>query len=81
MAGTILKGSLVLALAAVVFGSGFFFGYRFAGDTPMVTLTDASLPGLGTFTARVLFYRDRYAGLWWGTDSSGHQLGRLVREP
>jgi hypothetical protein len=53
----------------------------FAGDTPMVTLTDASIPGLGTFTARVLFYRDRYAGLWWSADSSGHQFGRLVREP
>jgi len=26
----------------------------FAEDTTMVTLTDASLPGLGTFTARVL---------------------------
>lgn len=53
----------------------------FAEDTPMVTLTDASLPGLGTFTARVMFYRDRYAGLWWSSDSSGHQFGRLVREP
>ena len=53
----------------------------FAEDTPLVTLTDASIPGLGTFTARVLFYRDRYAGLWWSSDGSGHQFGRLVREP
>jgi hypothetical protein len=53
----------------------------FAEDTPLVTLTDASIPGLGTFTARVLFYRDRYAGLWWSSDASGHQFGRLMREP
>lgn len=52
-----------------------------AEDTPMVTLTDASLPGLGTFTARVVFYRDGYAGLWWAADSSGHQFGRILREP
>jgi hypothetical protein len=162
MAGRTLKVGLVLGLAAVAFGSGYFFGYRsgtsgalpedarvredsfvqmmtgaslegaftadistsgelseesytiesvekiagdlwlfrtrmrfgsrdvtvpvpvkvvFAEDTPLVTLTDVSIPGLGTFTARVLFYRDRYAGLWWSSEASGHQFGRLVREP
>ena len=50
-----------------------------AGDTPMVSLTDISIPGLGTFTARVLFYRDHYAGAWWHGDVGGNQFGRLVR--
>lgn len=51
-----------------------------AGDTPVVTLTEAGIPGVGTFTARVLFYRDRYAGLWWGGTAGGQQFGRLLRD-
>lgn len=36
-----------------------------AGDTPMVSITDFELPGLGDqFGARVLFYDERYAGTW-----------------
>lgn len=36
-----------------------------AGDTPMVSITDFGIPGLdGTFTARVFFYDDRYGGSW-----------------
>ena len=36
-----------------------------AGDTPMVSITDFEIPGLGEqFGARVLFYDDRYAGTW-----------------
>ena len=36
-----------------------------AGDTPMVSITDFSIPGLGEgFGARVIFYDDRYAGTW-----------------
>lgn len=50
-----------------------------AGDTPVVTLTDAEIPGLGTFTARVLFYRDQYAGTWRHGDTGGNQFGRIVR--
>lgn len=50
-----------------------------AGDTPMVSLTDAGIPGLGTFTARVLFYEDRYAGIWRHGEVGGAQFGRIVR--
>jgi hypothetical protein len=50
-----------------------------AGDTPVVSLTDANIPGLGTFTARVLFYRDSYAGFWQHGDVSGNQFGRIIR--
>lgn len=53
---------------------------RWAGDTPIVMLTDATLPGLGTFTARVVFYRDRYAGMWSSEDGGGHQFGRILRD-
>jgi hypothetical protein len=50
-----------------------------AGDTPVVSLTDANIPGLGTFTARVLFYRDSYAGFWQHGDVSGNQFGKIIR--
>jgi len=50
-----------------------------AGDTPVVSLTDATIPGLGTFTARVLFYRDSYAGFWQHGAVSGNQFGRIIR--
>jgi len=47
------------------------------GDTPMIMMTDTSLPGLGTFTARVFFYGDRYAGTWQGGAVGGHMSGRI----
>ena len=53
---------------------------QWAGDTPVVTLTDVSIPGLGTFTARVVFYRDHYSGMWWHGDVGGNQFGRIVRD-
>jgi hypothetical protein len=53
---------------------------RWAGDTPVITLTDLSIPGVGTFTARVLLYRDQYAGTWSGSDEGGQLFGRIIRE-
>jgi len=50
-----------------------------AGDTPMVSLTDLTIPGLGTFTARVLFYEDRYAGSWQHGKVGGHMYGRIEK--
>lgn len=32
-----------------------------AGETPMVYMENTSIPGLGTYSARVLFYRDLYS--------------------
>ena len=53
---------------------------EWAGDTPVITLTDLSIPGLGTYTARVLIYGDQYAGTWSGGDVGGQLFGRVVRE-
>ena len=52
---------------------------EWAGDTPMVSLTDAEIPGLGTFSARVLFYRGQYAGTWSHGDTVGNQFGRIIK--
>ncbi len=53
---------------------------EWAGDTPMITLTDVLVPGFGKFTARVLFYGDRYAGTWQGTEHGGHMFGMIERD-
>lgn len=52
---------------------------KWAGDTPMITLTDLAIPGVGTYTARVLLYRDQYAGTWSGHNNGGQIFGKIVR--
>ena len=52
---------------------------KWAGDTPVITLTDLTIPGLGTYTARVLIFRDHYAGYWSGGDHGGNLWGRIER--
>lgn len=53
-----------------------------AGDTPMVTLTDFAIPlvGSGKFSARVLFYKDRYAGTWQHDNVGGHLFGTIEKQ-
>src|SRR2546423_2451432 len=52
---------------------------KWAGDTPVITVTDAKIPGMGTYTARVMFYRDEYAGTWSGGNHGGHLWGKIER--
>lgn len=55
---------------------------KWAGDTPVITLTDLTIPTVGTFTARVLFYRGEYAGTWsGGPDHGGKLFGKVEKEP
>lgn len=51
---------------------------KWAGDTPLITLTDLAIPGMGVYTARVLFSGGRYAGTWSGGDHGGHLFGNIV---
>lgn len=53
---------------------------KWAGDTPVITLTDLTIPGVGTFTARVLFYRGEYAGTWSAGDHGGQLFGRVEQQ-
>ena len=52
---------------------------RFVGDTPMIMMTDTSLPGIGTFTVRLFFYGDRYSGTWQHSDTGGDMSGRIEK--
>jgi hypothetical protein len=51
---------------------------KWAGDTPVIEVTDIGIPGMGTYTARVVLYRDRYAGTWSGKDHGGQLFGTIV---
>jgi hypothetical protein len=50
-----------------------------AGDTPILTLDELTIPGLGTFTSRVMFHGDRYAGTWQHGDHGGHLWGKIQK--
>ena len=54
---------------------------KWAGDTPVLTLTDASIPGFGSYTVRLVFYNDRYAGTWSGKGFGGQMFGKIVHGP
>ncbi|MDP6723395.1 MAG: hypothetical protein QGF59_32325, partial [Pirellulaceae bacterium] len=52
---------------------------KWSGDTPVITLTKLKIPALGTFSARVLLYNNKYAGTWTHGNAGGHMFG--VIEP
>ena len=52
---------------------------EWAGDTPMVSITDFAIPGLGDeFGARVVFYDERYAGTWDHGPYGGMMYGTIA---
>jgi hypothetical protein len=53
---------------------------KWAGDTPVITVTNVAFPGLGTYSARVVIYQGEYAGTWSGTTHGGQMFGRIVKE-
>ncbi len=53
---------------------------KWAGDTPVITLTNLQIPKLGTYTARVLIHGEEYAGTWSGGTHNGHLFGRVIKE-
>lgn len=52
---------------------------KWAGDTPVITLTDTTIPGMGTFSARVVVYNDVYAGWWQHGKAGGHLFGKIEK--
>ena len=51
-----------------------------AGETPMIRLVDAEIPGLGSeFGATVVFDGDRYAGTWDHGEVGGFLFGTITR--
>jgi len=52
---------------------------KWAGDTPVIALTDLAIPGLGTFTSRVVIYDGKYAGTWQHGKIGGSLFGKLEK--
>lgn len=53
---------------------------KFAGDTPVISLTNFGIPGSGNFSARVVFHDGAYAGTWAPTGKTGGKMfGKIVK--
>jgi hypothetical protein len=79
-----VKGDLWLFQARIKYGEHdvtlpLTLPVRWAGDTPIVSIDKFTIPGLGTYTARVMFYDDHYAGFWSGATHGGHLFGKIKR--
>jgi len=53
---------------------------KWAGNTPVIIVDSAKIPGLGTFSARVLLDGARYAGTWSHDEKGGHLFGVIERD-
>ncbi|MFO0943544.1 MAG: hypothetical protein U0930_22640 [Pirellulales bacterium] len=51
---------------------------KWAGDTPVLTLEKLAVPGLGTFSCRVVLHGTKYAGTWQHDKVGGHMFGNIV---
>jgi hypothetical protein len=54
---------------------------HWAGDTPVVVVDTVDLPGLGSVSARVLFFAGHYAGYWKHGEHSGNLFGLIHSAP
>lgn len=52
---------------------------KWAGTTPVITLDKTTIPGLGTFSARVVIDENAYAGTWTHDKVGGHLFGRISK--
>lgn len=52
---------------------------KWAGNTAVITLDDMTIPGLGTFSSRVVIDKDRYAGTWKHDNVGGHLFGVIEK--
>jgi len=48
-----------------------------AENTPVIYLDGLTIPGMGTFGARVVIHQGRYAGTWQHDEEGGHLFGRI----
>ncbi len=50
---------------------------KWAGETPVLTLEKLAVPGLGTFSCRVVLHGTKYAGTWQHDNVGGHMFGNI----
>ena len=52
---------------------------RWADKTPVITLDQMAVPGFGTFDARVVIRKGKYAGTWAHDEVGGHLFGTIKK--
>ena len=52
---------------------------KWAGDVPVLMLSNYSIPGQGIFSARILMYNGMYAGTWGAQSHGGKMFGKIVK--
>jgi hypothetical protein len=52
---------------------------KWAGETPIITLANVTIPGLGTFDSRVVIHDGMYAGTWRHGAVHGHLFGKIEK--
>lgn len=50
---------------------------EWAGRTPVMTMDNMTIPLMGTFSTRVVFHANKYAGTWQHDNVGGHLFGRV----
>lgn len=51
---------------------------KWADKTPVITVEKLTIPGMGTFSARVLFNNEMYSGTWSHDDVKGQLFGQVI---
>jgi hypothetical protein len=52
---------------------------KWAGDTPVLTLSNYLIKGQGVYSARILIFNGMYAGTWGAQDHGGKMFGKIVK--
>lgn len=55
-----------------------YVNVEWAGDTPVITVDDLTIPGMQTYSARVMLYRGFYSGVWMGQTYGGVLSGQII---
>ena len=53
---------------------------KWAGNTPVITVDNLTIPGMGTFDARVVISDNKYAGTWRHGRVGGLMFGRIEKQ-
>lgn len=54
---------------------------KWAGDTPVIVVDKFTLPGAGTYSARVMIFENTYSGTWTAGDHGGLLHGVIAKKP
>jgi hypothetical protein len=52
---------------------------KWAGDTPVLTLSNYLIAGQGVYSARILIHNGLYAGTWGAQAKGGKMFGKIVK--